>query len=434
MDGGRLNILHDGCLFSVQETAVECGASSTAIHRGIFWLGYCPKHTLSSQTVGYFVLNTGAFCELPISIFVLFQIPFHLKTFRSVSGNVTHTIIAWILTIYMLFFMILVMLRIVDIFHDNEATLLRKIIIIITLEGFFMVTFKDISGAFYQKKFQNLVDWTEKLHTVKEDNHLVQKIVDKDLEKTIKFGNILFKLYGSLVGTAVFGLMVTYVVSHFVVIKIPYFESQHKELIYLLIQEVSLFILAIWDVTSDSGIIFLGLYMLAFVKIINKMIKALSDQKAMIECPNLLLETMKKHREMIEILETFNSAIKLMSFTQLLMSTITFLTLLFSIQIDWHQFLFQMIFIVVLVELFLLCLFGEIIKCESASIFWNLYLTKWYEMSLKDQKIILIMMMNSQKEIGLKAVGMYDISLMAFIQILKMSFSYSAIILTFTKH
>ncbi|GAB0086257.1 Odorant receptor [Sergentomyia squamirostris] len=300
------------------------------------------------------------------------------------------------------------------------------------MQGYLQIMLKNVGGRIFHVNFLTLVDWIEQLHTIKETNYWIQKIVNKELTKTIHFGNLFYKIYNSIFFFTFVGITITMNLHNMIVINIPYVKAEDHSIIYQVIQGGAILLAGTWNAVSDCAIIFIGLYLLSFVKIINKMITSLTDQDVMIECPDLLLRTMKKHVEMIEVLGIFNDGVKLMSFIQILMSICFYLTSLLGIQTNKSELSLYMIFLSVLVQLFLLCLFGEIIKSETEVIFWNLYLTNWYEMSLTDQKILLIMMMNSQNEIGLKAAGMYDVSLMAFIQIVKVSISYSAIMLTLT--
>ncbi|XP_055691174.1 odorant receptor 33a-like [Lutzomyia longipalpis] len=134
------------------------------------------------------------------------------------------------------------------------------------------------------------------------------------------------------------------------------------------------------------------------------------------EFPNLLPKILKKHVEMLKIVNTFNESFKFMSLIQLVMSTMIFFTMLFSIQMYEKQFEMHIAFSAALLQLIFVCVFGEILRSESEAIFDNLYQTNWYELSVKEQKVILMIMMNSTNPISIKAGGMYDINLMTLVQ------------------
>ncbi|GAB0089604.1 hypothetical protein DMENIID0001_041760 [Sergentomyia squamirostris] len=89
------------------------------------------------------------------------------------------------------------------------------------------------------------------------------------------------------------------------------------------------------------------------------------------------------------------------------------------------SYLMYMVFIR---QFFVNSIFGECIHSKTAGIFTALYLTRWYEMSLSDQMILLMMMKNTIKPFAIKAAGMYSINMAAFLEVVKMSFSFCAIL------
>ncbi|GAB0095702.1 hypothetical protein DMENIID0001_111160 [Sergentomyia squamirostris] len=151
------------------------------------------------------------------------------------------------------------------------------------------------------------------------------------------------------------------------------------------------------------------------------------------KCPDILERIIKKHLELIRMFDYFNDSVKFLSLVQLILTTILFITILMSVQVYRDEYIMYLFFTTVQLELFFLSVFGELIKSESERIFSNLYQTTWYDLSFKDRKAILFMMTITSQPLGLKAAGLYEISLMGFVQILKASLTYSAVILTFTE-
>ncbi|XP_059616104.1 odorant receptor 33b-like [Phlebotomus argentipes] len=84
-------------------------------------------------------------------------------------------------------------------------------------------------------------------------------------------------------------------------------------------------------------------------------------------------------------------------------------------------------------QILLLCLFGELLKMKTERLSEILYLTNWYELHAKDQKAFLLVLAMSQKDFGLRAAGMYDVNLNAFVQIMKLAMSYCAILHSLSK-
>jgi hypothetical protein len=66
-------------------------------------------------------------------------------------------------------------------------------------------------------------------------------------------------------------------------------------------------------------------------------------------------------------------------------------------------------------QCFLFCYFGEIVKSASLSCSRALYTTKWYQLrSIRDRKMFLFMLIQSQRNIGFKADGWIEVSLELF--------------------
>lgn len=65
-------------------------------------------------------------------------------------------------------------------------------------------------------------------------------------------------------------------------------------------------------------------------------------------------------------------------------------------------------------QLFSICLFGQILRNHTEAVGDCLYQTRWYEMRLKEQKALLIVMAHAQEPVGLVAGGIMDLSLTTF--------------------
>ncbi|XP_059608001.1 uncharacterized protein LOC132255848 [Phlebotomus argentipes] len=179
-------------------------------------------------------------------------------------------------------------------------------------------------------------------------------------------------------------------------IQIPVLDSVSDKVTYA-VQIITNTISAIYIITIDLGVIFIGIEIMAVLNILNDYMK-LIDKKAK-EIPNYLKLIIIRHNDMIDKVNLFNGAIQKTGFVQVT-------TRIFQI--------------------LLLCLFGELIKMKTERLSETLYLTNWYELSVKDQKMFLLVLAMAQKDFGLKAAGMYDVNLNAFVQIMKLAISYCA--------
>lgn len=74
----------------------------------------------------------------------------------------------------------------------------------------------------------------------------------------------------------------------------------------------------------------------------------------------------------------------------------------------------QPILVAAIGQLGIYCYFGDQLKYNALDIANHVYFTSWYELNIKQRKLLLIMIMRSQKEIILSADGLLDMSLNSF--------------------
>ncbi|XP_059608147.1 odorant receptor 4-like [Phlebotomus argentipes] len=200
------------------------------------------------------------------------------------------------------------------------------------------------------------------------------------------------------------------------IMQIPGPNAVPEEVIFV-IQMVLITILAVYLITLDLGIIFIGIQIMAALNILNDCMK-LIDEKTK-EIPNYLKSIIIRHNDIIKNVNLFNEAIQKMAFVQ--------------VTNESDQIAGYLICCIGIGQIFLLCLFGELIKMKTERLSETLYLTNWYELSVKDQKTFLLILAMAQKDFGLKAAGMYDVNLNAFVQIVKLAFSYCTALYALSK-
>ncbi|XP_059612685.1 odorant receptor 67c-like [Phlebotomus argentipes] len=73
--------------------------------------------------------------------------------------------------------------------------------------------------------------------------------------------------------------------------------------------------------------------------------------------------------------------------------------------------------VIVMGEIFIICFFGQLLKSSAEDISEALYMTKWYEMDVKDQKNALLLLMRFQRPVKIEAFGFGVISIYTFVQV-----------------
>uniref|UniRef100_A0A240SXZ7 Odorant receptor n=1 Tax=Lutzomyia longipalpis TaxID=7200 RepID=A0A240SXZ7_LUTLO len=354
------------------------------------------------------------------------------RVIAPIGGNWKISIFFAFITIQSVIFTIFAILNFTEKMSDENVTIMEKALDVLIIQGFFQTLLKNFGGTPFRKNFEALVDWLEELHVGKDENRSVQEIFDDELTKALKYCKIFTWACLALCSLSTITFLIKFVLNDTIVILIPYLEPSINMIFYQILQFICFLILTGWIITSDLSIVFIEFYVISFMKSINRMITSLSDlSQDKKKYSHNLLQILEKHVVMLRILRTFNEAVKLISLVQLFMSILLLLSIFLSIQANNEEIGMYITFASITLTLAMLCVFGQMIQTQTMDIFDNLYQTNWYDFTLYDQTILLLMMTNSCKAIGLKAAGMYDVNLTSFVEILKISFSYSVIVLTF---
>ncbi|XP_018348893.1 PREDICTED: odorant receptor 4-like [Trachymyrmex septentrionalis] len=85
-------------------------------------------------------------------------------------------------------------------------------------------------------------------------------------------------------------------------------------------------------------------------------------------------------------------------------------------------------YLAVIVEVFILCFAGEYLNFKSKSIANAAYESLWYDLLSKQKKIIIFVIMRSQKQVIITAGRITSLSLETFTNILKASASYVSVL------
>ncbi|GAB0089699.1 hypothetical protein DMENIID0001_042860 [Sergentomyia squamirostris] len=171
----------------------------------------------------------------------------------------------------------------------------------------------------------------------------------------------------------------------------------------------------------------MGFYFYTILKTFNEYILSFDQPNS----TGSLRLCLRLHYEIYRQFSIFDEIFSMAETGEILASPILFLGMFLGIRLSPEITFFYTIFSVVLLQFFLMCLFGQFFYNETEMIFTNLYLTKWYEMSQSDQKAILMMMKMSKEPFGLKVLGVYEINMIMFINVLKACLSYCTILYAF---
>ncbi|XP_036141685.1 odorant receptor coreceptor [Monomorium pharaonis] len=85
-------------------------------------------------------------------------------------------------------------------------------------------------------------------------------------------------------------------------------------------------------------------------------------------------------------------------------------------------------YLAIIIEVFVICFAGEYLSSKSKSVADAIYETLWYDMPSHQSKIIVFIIMRSQKRLTITAEKVMDMSFETFTSIMKASVSYVSVL------
>uniref|UniRef100_A0A3F2ZDB6 Odorant receptor n=1 Tax=Lutzomyia longipalpis TaxID=7200 RepID=A0A3F2ZDB6_LUTLO len=294
--------------------------------------------------------------------------------------------------------------------------------------------FRLAVGFFKVDLYTELMQKIKALYTEKGDDEEDEQILAKHLMNSLKIFSLIDKCFSVLYVLAgmMTGVYFRYNPDYGLMIDLPFisldiFQGNFlwREFPYF-IQEYFYTSFGVTVIILDLGIIFMGIQVIAELNILTDSMNLLNEKIK--THPMFLHRIIRRHCSLIENINLLNDIIAESSFVQLML---TFATILFGMTFLITYTTGYVNYIIVCGSGGIglsICILGEFIRNKTESLSDTLYMTNWYDLSAKDQKIFLIMLGMAQRGYGLKSAGMYDINLYTFVQIFKIAFSYSAVL------
>ncbi|XP_014480035.1 PREDICTED: odorant receptor 4-like [Dinoponera quadriceps] len=150
----------------------------------------------------------------------------------------------------------------------------------------------------------------------------------------------------------------------------------------------------------------------------------------------MLKRIVRKHQKIIDFSDSIERFYNLITFMQLTSNMIMICSLGFvilrsldrpnAVELIVRSFLF---YVITNLEAFIFCFAGEYLSNKSKSVGSAAYNTPWYNLKPSDGRVLLIIILRSQKQLTLTAGKMVDLSLESFASIMKASGSYLSVLL-----
>nr|XP_012219962.1 PREDICTED: odorant receptor 4-like [Linepithema humile] len=139
-----------------------------------------------------------------------------------------------------------------------------------------------------------------------------------------------------------------------------------------------------------------------------------------------------RHQRIIAFADSIENVCCYMALMQFLSNTFVICFLGFVIvtsldSVDANTVLLKVIpyYVVVNVEAFILCFTGEYLSSKSKTISQAAYDSLWYKLNPSESKILLLLMVRSQRQLTMTAGKFMDLSLEGFTSVRDLRFSFS---------
>ncbi|CAK9818436.1 Odorant receptor 85b [Anthophora plagiata] len=162
----------------------------------------------------------------------------------------------------------------------------------------------------------------------------------------------------------------------------------------------------------------------------------ISDNTKLKESRELAIkDVIIRHQRIIQLCKNIETIFTYISLYQFLSNTmiICFLGFILAISLQTEQATALIIkcfpyYIVINCEAFILCYTGEYLTSKSECINESVYNFLWYKLNIQEARIVLLIILRSQKELILTAGKFVNLSLAAYANMLKASVSYVSVL------
>uniref|UniRef100_A0A7G3AK92 Odorant receptor n=1 Tax=Lutzomyia longipalpis TaxID=7200 RepID=A0A7G3AK92_LUTLO len=276
-----------------------------------------------------------------------------------------------------------------------------------------------ILNGFKKKNFHRLIQNIQELFEEKEEDEELDGILKNHLMMVLKIFNLLqrWEMRLGFILTIFAGINFRLNEDLGLVLEIPFITSENifwRESQYIFQTAFGL-VTAYNMISINLGISFLGLAIISEFNILTDYMKVLHE-KIKTE-PKFFRKIIKRHCSVIENVNLLNDIISESSFMQIFANCVIFLFGFSFLMKSSYSFANYMILAAGLMLSIHVCVLGHFIRIKAYKLSDTLYLTNWYELSLVDQKTFLIILGMAQREYGLKAAGMYDVTLYTLVQV-----------------
>lgn len=168
---------------------------------------------------------------------------------------------------------------------------------------------------------------------------------------------------------------------------------------------------------SDVMVIMIAFQFRSELVSLAEVIATLDDIHVYKQRDGILFDVYRMHWNILHLFNVLSNMYFYMSFSQVTSSFHGICFLFYAVFVHGFDISSLIIILVVFCQIFILCLFGEILFAKTSALPNALYLTKWYEFKPRDKRDFLFILQHTQKPCGIKAAGIVDVSIYTFVEV-----------------
>ncbi|GAB0087818.1 hypothetical protein DMENIID0001_021710 [Sergentomyia squamirostris] len=158
-----------------------------------------------------------------------------------------------------------------------------------------------------------------------------------------------------------------------------------------------------------------------------EVIAKLDDIEIYRENKGILLDIHRMHLNSLRLLNILTKIFFYMSLVQVMTSSFGLCFVFCAVLGHGLDISSLVIIFDIIAQILFYCLFGEILFAKMSTLPKVLYLTKWYEFSTNDRRNFLFILQMAQRLYIITAVGVIDVCIPTFVQVIQFSVSYCVV-------
>ncbi|XP_060821373.1 uncharacterized protein LOC132910029 [Bombus pascuorum] len=212
------------------------------------------------------------------------------------------------------------------------------------------------------------------------------------------------------------------------------YEDDFQNFIIMYLYQFPLMFIALSHISAISLLVNLVLHICGKFSILSYRIQNIATNSN-VNLDNVIKEFVTAHVKLITTANSINSALQVFLLVELLQTTIRMATIIYMMLLNPSEsfvstLTYGLYISIIISMLYLYSFIGEQLSNESMKVSEAFYATDWNNLSLHNQKLLLLVMSLGRRTLHVTAGKFYTFSLYGFIDVMKTSFGYVSLLRT----